>query len=125
MKITEKPNYTSNTDLCDSFCPSNCYLEKMRERILEVAGLSEIFKVLGDETRTKILYLLSGKTLCVCDIASILNMSLPAVSHHLRLLKAFRLVKYAREGRMVYYSLDDDHIINLIREAQEHFAEKR
>ncbi|SHJ34760.1 transcriptional regulator, ArsR family [Desulfofundulus thermosubterraneus DSM 16057] len=93
--------------------------------MLEVAGLSELFKVLGDETRTKILYLLSYRELCVCDLAEILEMSLPAVSHHLRLLKAMRLVKYRREGKMVYYSLDDDHIVNLIREAQAHFAEER
>lgn len=93
--------------------------------MLEVAGLSELFKVLGDETRTKILYLLSLKELCVCDIAGILEMSLPAISHHLRLLKALRLVKYRREGKMVFYSLDDKHIMNLIHEALEHFAEGR
>lgn len=125
MKKSEKHDPTPNMDLCDSFCPSTSNIENLRLRVLEVAGLSEIFKVLGDETRTKILYLLSEQKLCVCDIAVILDMSLPAVSHHLRLLKAFRLVKYAREGKMVYYSLDDDHIINLIREAQDHFAEER
>jgi len=116
---------TTNKDLCDNFCPSTENIEKLREKVLEVAGLSEIFKVLGDETRTKILYLLSEQKLCVCDIAVILDMSLPAISHHLRLLKAFRLVKYVREGKMVYYSLDDEHIMNLIREAQDHFAEER
>ncbi|HEX7713691.1 MAG TPA: metalloregulator ArsR/SmtB family transcription factor [Bacillota bacterium] len=115
----------NNQDVCDSFCPSDANLDGLREKVLEVAGLSEIFKVLGDETRTKILYLLAHRKLCVCDIAVILEMSLPAVSHHLRLLKALRLVKYARDGKMVYYSLDDEHILNLIREAQEHFAEGR
>jgi len=120
----EKNNY--NGDLCDSFCPS---LEKsiaaLKEKVTEAAGLSEIFKALGDETRTKILYLLAFRKLCVCDLAVILEMSLPAISHHLRLLKALRLVKYVRDGKMVYYSLDDEHILNLIREAQEHFAEER
>lgn len=125
MKDFEKHNKPANKDICDSFCPSDCNADILKEKVLEVAGLSEIFKVLGDETRTKILYLLSFQKLCVCDIAVILDMSLPAVSHHLRLLKAFRLVKYAREGKMVFYSLDDDHIINLIREAQDHFAEER
>lgn len=113
-----------NPDLCDDFCPSD-QLECMKDKVLEVAGLSEFFKVLGDETRTKILYLLAHRRLCVCDIAAILGMSLPAVSHHLRLLKAYRLVKYTREGKMVYYTLDDGHIINMIKEAQEHFAEGR
>jgi ArsR family transcriptional regulator len=115
----------NNPDLCDNFCPSNSEAESLREKVLEVSGLSEIFKVLGDETRTKILYLLAHRKLCVCDIAVVLEMSLPAVSHHLRLLKALRLVKYNRDGKMVYYSLDDAHIMNMIREAQEHFAEGR
>lgn len=114
-----------NRDLCDSFCPSGESIEDLKDKVLEVAGLSEIFKVLGDETRTKILYLLAHKKLCVCDIAAILEMSLPAVSHHLRLLKALRLVKYDRDGKMVFYSLDDEHILNMIRQAQEHFAEGR
>ncbi len=114
-----------NEDLCDSICPSHENVAALQDKVLEVAGLSEIFKVLGDETRTKILYLLAHRTLCVCDIAEILEMTLPAVSHHLRLLKALRLVKYARDGKMVFYSLDDEHILHLIREAQEHFAEER
>ena len=113
-----------NNDICDSYCTSN-QVEALKEKVLEVAGLSEVFRVLGDETRTKILYLLSHKELCVCDIASTLDMSLPAISHHLRLLKALRLVRYRRDGKMVYYSLDDEHILHLIREAQEHFAEGR
>lgn len=113
-----------NNDVCDQFCLSG-EVEDLRARVLEVAGLSEIFKVLGDETRTKILYLLSHRELCVCDLATVLEMSLPAISHHLRLLKAFRLVKYRREGKMVYYSLDDEHILNMISQAQEHFAEER
>lgn len=113
-----------NRDLCDGFCPSGS-VEDLRDRVLEVAGLSEIFRLLGDETRIKILYLLAHRELCVCDLASLLDMSLPAVSHHLRLLKALRLVKYRRDGKMVYYSLDDRHVLNLIREAQAHFAERR
>lgn len=121
--LEQKHNINEKTkDTCDVFCPRS-QTEKLREKALEVEGLSEIFKVLGDETRTKILYLLAQERLCVCDLAVILEMTLPAVSHHLRLLKALRLVKFQREGKMVYYSLDDDHILNLIREAQEHFAE--
>lgn len=115
----------NNPDVCNNFCPTETNIEGLREKVLEVAGLSEIFKVLGDETRTKILYLLAHRKLCVCDIAVILEMSLPAVSHHLRLLKALRIVKYVRDGKMVYYSLDDKHIMNMIHEAQEHFAEER
>ncbi|HHY39033.1 MAG TPA: helix-turn-helix transcriptional regulator [Clostridia bacterium] len=113
-----------NDDVCETFCTSKG-IEELRDKVLGAAGLSEIFKVLGDESRTKILYLLAHRELCVCDLASLLDISLPAVSHHLRLLKAMRLVKYRREGKTVYYSLDDPHVLNLIREAQAHFAEGR
>ena len=98
--------------------------EALREKLLEVAGLSEIFKALGDETRTRIVYLLSLRELCVHDIAAVMEMSLPAVSHHLRLLKLLRLVKHRREGRHVYYSLDDHHVLELIRIAKEHYEEE-
>ena len=111
-------------DLCETFCPS-CQVNELKDKVLEVAGLSEIFKALADETRTRILYLLSDRKLCVCDLAAVLEMSLPAVSHHLRLLKAMRLVKNRREGKMVYYSLADEHILHIIHEAQEHFTEER
>ncbi len=121
-----EPMSRAKSDCCDTYDPSSPEAKSaLRDRLLEVAGLSELFKVLGDETRTRILYLLSLQELCVCDIADIMEMSLPAVSHHLRLLKAHRIVKYRREGKQVYYSLGDDHIVGLIRLAQEHFEEDR
>lgn len=112
-------------DVCESFEPSSAdVLDQLRDRLAEVEGLSQIFRVLADETRTKLIYVLSLKELCVCDLAEVLGISVPAVSHHLRLLRAMRLVKYRRDGKSVYYSLDDHHIITLIRQAQEHFSEK-
>jgi len=99
--------------------------EVLREKLVEVAGLSELFKVLGDETRTRIIYLLAECELCTCDLAEILGMSLPAVSHHLRLLRMTRLVRHRREGKSVYYALDDEHVLHIIREAQAHFREER
>ena len=71
------------------------------------------------------MYLLSQEEMCVCDLAEILELSLPAISHHLRLLKLLRLVKYRREGKMVYYSLADDHVIKLMEVAKEHYEEER
>lgn len=115
----------SRLDICDQYCPNCQEQDRLREKLLEVAGLSELFRVLGDETRTKIIYLLSEQELCVCDLAELLDMSMPAISHHLRLLKTMRLVKYRREGKQVYYTLDDHHIVNLIHQAQEHYAEER
>lgn len=111
-------------DICCAHTPHAEKIGPLKERILEAAGLSELFRALADEMRTKILYLLSFDELCVCDLADLLETSLPAVSHHLRLLKAIRLVRCRRDGRMVYYSLADGHVLDLIRIAQEHFAEE-
>ncbi|MFW6292911.1 MAG: ArsR/SmtB family transcription factor [Spirochaetota bacterium] len=97
----------------------------LRETLVDVAGLSELFRALADETRTKILYLLSQQELCVCDLAHLLDMTLPAVSHHLRLLKTMRLVRSRRDGKQVFYALDDDHILSLIEIAREHYIDQR
>ena len=113
-------------DICESFSPGYDNRDpRFRELAREVAGISEIFKVLSDETRTKIIYLLSRSELCVCDLADILQMSLPAVSHHLRLLRTMRLVTYRREGKQAFYSLDDGHVSQLIEVAKDHFSEER
>jgi ArsR family transcriptional regulator, lead/cadmium/zinc/bismuth-responsive transcriptional repressor len=98
---------------------------RLREMILEVSGLSELFRALSDETRTRILYLLSEQELCVCDLGYLLGMSTPAISHHLRLLKMMRLVRTRREGKQVYYTLDDEHVVSLIRVAREHYIDGR
>ena len=116
----------SSRDICSEYGISvEEDLPVLREEIIGVAGLSELFKAMADETRTRILHLLSLKELCVCDLAAVLDMSLPAVSHHLRLLKMMRLVSYRREGKQVYYSLDDQHVVELISVAREHFREER
>lgn len=83
-------------------------------------GLAELFKVLGDYTRIKIIYALLKKELCVCDIAELLDMSQSSISHQLRTLKAARLVKFRKEGKVVYYSLDDKHIEHILNASLEH-----
>jgi DNA-binding transcriptional ArsR family regulator len=85
--------------------------------------LSETFKVLGDSTRIKIILALSAEELCVCDIANLLNMSDSAISHQLRILRNLRLVKYRKEGKMAFYSLDDKHINELLKHGLEHVSE--
>ena len=97
---------------------------ELRNSLVDVAGLSELFRALADETRTRILYLLSERELCVCDLAHLLELSLPAVSHHLRLLRMMRLVRPRRNGKQVFYTLDDDHVLSLIRVAQEHYIDR-
>jgi len=87
--------------------------------------LSETFKTLGNTTRIRILHALSGVELCVCDISSILGMSISAVSHQLRLLRNMKLVKFRKDGKNVHYSLDDDHVTRFITMGMEHVMEER
>ena len=116
----------STPDICTEFAISCRNSEQeLRKALIKVEGLFELFRALSDDTRTKILYLLSQQELCVCDLAYLLKMTLPAISHHLRLLKTIRLVRSRRQGKQVFYSLDDDHIVTLIRVAREHYSERR
>jgi ArsR family transcriptional regulator len=85
--------------------------------------LSEFFRVFGDPTRIKILYLLSRSDLCVHDITALLEMNQSAISHQLRILKQARLVRYRRNGRSICYSLDDDHVKQIINQGFEHINE--
>jgi DNA-binding transcriptional ArsR family regulator len=85
-----------------------------------IQAVVDIFKVLSDPTRIKIIFALSRAELCVCDLAALLGLSVSAVSHQLRLLRSLRLVKYRKEGRLAYYSLDDDHTGHLLHEVLEH-----
>lgn len=85
--------------------------------------LAELFKVFGDSTRIRIIWALFESEMCVCDIAYLLNMTQSAISHQLRVLKSARLVRYRREGKTVYYSLDDDHIKQIFEMGMEHILE--
>ena len=87
--------------------------------------VAELFKVLGDPTRVRILHALSHSELCVCDLCEALSMSPSAVSHQLRLLRSAKLVRFRREGKNVHYKLDDDHVETLLQQALEHIQEAR
>ena len=95
----------------------------MLMRPYAVEALADTFRVLGDPTRVRILDALSAGELCVCDIASLVGISESAVSHQLRLLRGMRLVRPRRAGRLVYYSVDDQHILELLRQALTHVEE--
>ena len=86
--------------------------------------LADLFKVFGDTTRIKILYALFVSEMCVCDIASLLHMTQSAISHQLRVLKQARLVKYRKEGKTVFYSMNDDHIHQIFNQGLVHVNEK-
>ncbi|MDD2189384.1 MAG: metalloregulator ArsR/SmtB family transcription factor [Eubacteriales bacterium] len=86
----------------------------------QMYDLSELFKSLGDQTRLKILFALSKNRMCVCDIAALLDMSQSAISHQLRVLRNVRLVKFQKEGKVVYYTLDDDHVNEIFKQGLNH-----
>ena len=90
---------------------------------LELDSLAELFKVFGDPTRIRILFILFETEVCVCDLAKALNMTQSAVSHQLRILKQSRLVKNRRDGKSVFYSLADDHVRTIIAQGREHILE--
>lgn len=87
--------------------------------------LADLFKVFGDTTRIKILYALVASEMCVCDIAVLLNMTQSAISHQLRILKQANLVKFRKEGKVVYYSLDDEHVKQIFDQGLIHILEKK
>lgn len=85
--------------------------------------LAELFKVFGDSTRIRILWALAESEMCVCDIAALLNMTQSAISHQLRVLKQSRLVKHRKDGKVVYYMLDDEHVRRIFDEGLAHISE--
>ena len=88
-----------------------------------IYDLAEFFKVFADYTIMKIIYALMEKELCVCDIATIVGTTQSAISHQLRVLKQSKLVKFRKEGKEVFYSLDDDHIAEIVKKGREHIEE--
>lgn len=89
----------------------------------ELYDLAELFKIFGDSTRIRILFVLFEAEVCVCDLAQALNMTQSAVSHQLKILKQNKLVKSRREGKSIFYSLADDHVRTIIAQGQEHIEE--
>ena len=115
----------SNT-ACNETLQHAANVARVREGMLserEFLSLAELFKAPGDFTRVRILFALSIHELCVCALAEVLAMSQSAISHQLRLLRAAKLVRYRKEGKNVYYSLDDDHVRALLLQGLEHVRE--
>ncbi len=113
-------------DACDVIRIDLPRVRRLREMLVSgtsVAALAETFRMLGDPTRVRILDTLSHGELCVCDLAAVLSLSQSAVSHQLRLLRGLRLVRARREGRMVFYALDDRHVVDLLQQGLRHVEE--
>ena len=115
-----------NDDVCDLVQIDLTRVRKIRAALVQpdaVQGVADTFNALGDPTRVRILDALSHGELCVCDLAAVLRLSQSAVSHQLRLLRGLRLVRPRREGRVVFYDLDDQHIISMFKQTLQHVEE--
>lgn len=113
-------------EICEVRCVNPLRVKALAKSVpsLELlTQLSDVFQIMSDPNRLKILHCLAESEVCVCDLSAILGMSVSAVSHQLRLLRAMRLVKSRRDGRNVYYELEDEHIVRLMRMALEHERE--
>ena len=117
---------SNSDDICQVHSIHPEKVEKVRKRLKDdssLQDLSGLFKMLGDHTRIRILHTLSIDELCVCDLAAILNMSQSAISHQLRILRTGKIIKYRKEGKNVFYSLEDGHISTLLSQGMEHIVE--
>lgn len=116
----------TEAECCEVTCVHNEIVRRIRPKRLKEElskELADFYKVFGDSTRIRILWVLLEAEVCVCDLAEILEMTQSAISHQLRVLKQMKLVKNRREGKTVYYSLADDHIETIISQGMEHITE--
>ena len=117
---------SNGVERCEFMHAHEDIIDKVNQEMPEeeiLYDLAELFKIFGDSTRIKILYVLFESEMCVCDIAQLLNMTQSAISHQLRALKQSKLVKYRREGKTVFYSLADGHVRTILGQGMEHVAE--
>ncbi len=113
-------------ECCETTFVHEDLVRKVHERLPEeekLYALAELFKVFGDYTRIRILYVLFEEEVCVCDLAEALHMTQPAISHQLKILKQAKLVGSRREGKSVFYSLADGHVRTMIAQGREHIEE--
>jgi ArsR family transcriptional regulator, lead/cadmium/zinc/bismuth-responsive transcriptional repressor len=122
--MSEKILSATSNDTCETFCFDEEKVNRVKGKVEEVNGVELLFKALADSTRIKIAYALTlEKELCVCDVANIIGSTTATASHHLRLLRNMGLAKYRKEGKLVFYSLADDHIHQLVSIALIHSKE--
>lgn len=118
--------HQTEAEQCEIFCYDEEKVVRLKAQIAEtpIQLSAQLFKALADETRLKVAYALSQEDeLCVCDVANIIGSSTATASHHLRLLRNMGLAKYRKEGKLVFYALDDEHVKQLVMNACEHGEE--
>jgi ArsR family transcriptional regulator, lead/cadmium/zinc/bismuth-responsive transcriptional repressor len=124
--LTLKTDKKTKEGLCEISCRDERKVASARKAMKPdkiIFRLAAVFKVLGDPTRTKIISALLKEELCVCDLTALIGTSQSAISHSLRILRNMNLVKYRKEGKMAYYSLDDDHISAILTAGLKHVEE--
>lgn len=117
---------TEEAPVCEIECIHPELISRFRSELIPLQqsnDLASLFKTLGDSTRIRIMDALAKSEFCVCDLAEILELSQSATSHQLRVLRNSKLVKYRRDGKMVYYTLDDDHVLSFYKQGLEHISE--
>ena len=124
---TTRPADLEQDLACDTpHAPDSTTIEGLRSRLLAAASVeavAEVFKLLSDPTRVRLVDALSHGERCVCDLAALVGLSESAISHQLRLLRSARLVRVRRAGRLAYYSLDDHHVVGLLHDTRKHVEE--
>jgi ArsR family transcriptional regulator, lead/cadmium/zinc/bismuth-responsive transcriptional repressor len=126
LKFDRVNNCSYMNDACDVVCINREAVDRVRSQMLKeqvVADTAEIYKVLGDQTRVRLLYALAQRELCVCDLSAVLGMTPSAISHQLRVLRSARLVKFRKAGKVVYYALADAHVMQFIDVGVDHAGE--
>ena len=124
--MTDNKKNENEKICCDAECVHEQLLKIVNDTMpdeTELYDLSELFKVFGDSTRIRILFVLFEAEVCVCDLAKVLNMTQSAISHQLRILKQNKLVKSRREGKSIFYSLADGHVRTIISQGLDHIEE--
>jgi DNA-binding transcriptional ArsR family regulator len=114
-------------ETCDCNIIHGDIINEVKSRMIDeelLYDLSDLYKIFGDTTRIKILHVLSLSEMCVCDIAALLGMKHSSVSHQLKTLRTAKLIKYRRNGKVVYYSLDDEHVKQIFDQGLAHLTEK-
>lgn len=105
--------YNDEIEVCNTTIIHDDLVKKAKSEMPDedlIRAIGDFFKILGEPTRIKIIHTLFNQEMCVCDLAAVMNMNQPAISHQLKILKQANLVKYRKEGKSVYYSLSDDHV---------------
>ncbi|WP_347861039.1 metalloregulator ArsR/SmtB family transcription factor [Salimicrobium sp. PL1-032A] len=123
--MTVNPVKKQTNDTCDTFCYDEELVTRVKPQVERVTGVEQIFKALSDKTRVKIVYALTlEEELCVCDVSNIIGSTTATASHHLRQLRKMNLAKHRKEGKLVFYSLADEHVRQLVSIALTHAEEE-